>query len=126
MDYTGPERRKYLRVPATVPVNYLAIGTTRDYVRSYTEDISPGGIRLLLLKKLAIEGLLKLQLELLRNEGGLLLEARIVWIQARMSNNKFPYKAGVEFTNINMNERTYISQCIYLKTDLLNTQFIEK
>ena len=126
MDYTGPERRKYLRVPATVPVNYLVIGTEKDYVRSYTQDISPGGIGLLLLKKLSPEALLKLQLELLRNEGGILLEARLVWVQQQSNDNNFPYKAGVEFTNINMNERTYISQCIYLKTDLLNNQFIEK
>lgn len=126
MVYTGPERREFIRVTLSLPVRYSVVGAQEEYKESYTEDISTGGVRLLLKGELAVGTILKLQLELIKEEKTIrldALQARIVWVKPVFNDLEYPYKAGVEFINIDTNERLLISNCIYHRTELLKKPF---
>lgn len=126
MVYTGPERREFIRVALFLPVRYNVAGVSQEYKESYTEDISTDGMRLLFREKLAVGTLLKLQFGLLEAKKIIrfdALEARVVWIKPDPSNLEYPYKGGVEFINIDINERILISNCIYHRAELLKKPF---
>jgi len=125
MVYTGPERREFIRVQLFMPVKYSVADTQEEYIESQSEDISSGGMKLFLRKELHVGTLLKLQFELLREEKIIrfdALQARIVWMMPN-NNLEYPYKAGLEFINIDINERLHISNCIYHKAELLKKPF---
>jgi len=125
MVYIGPERREFIRVQLFMPVKYSVVDTQEEYIESQSEDISSGGIKLLLRKEFSVGTLLKLQFELLREEKIIrfdTLQARVVWVMPN-NNLEYPYKAGLEFINIDINERLRISNCIYHKAELLKKPF---
>jgi c-di-GMP-binding flagellar brake protein YcgR len=125
MVYTGPERREFIRVQLFMPVKYSVADTQEEYIESQSEDISSGGMKLLLRKKFNVGTLLKLQFELLREEKIIrfdALQARIVWVMPN-NNLEYPYKVGLEFINIDINERLRISNCIDHKAELLKKPF---
>ena len=125
MVYAGQERRQFIRVVLFIPVKYSVAEAKEEYTESQTEDISSGGMRILLRGELAVGTILKLQFELLREqrivqfEG---LQARAVWVIPN-NNLEYPYKAGLEFINIDIDERLRISNCIYHRAELLKKPF---
>ena len=126
MVYIGPERREFIRVALSLPVRYSLAGASQEYKESHTEDISTGGMRLFFRENLAIGTLLKIQLDLLKEEKIIhldALEARVVWVKSNPSNREYPYKGGVEFFNIDIDERMLISNCIYHRAELLKKPF---
>ncbi|OGX16022.1 MAG: hypothetical protein A2166_05245 [Omnitrophica WOR_2 bacterium RBG_13_41_10] len=125
MPYTGLERREFIRVALAIPVSYSVAGTHQEYQQSETEDISTGGMRILLRSELSVGTLLKLKFELLREQKLIQfqgLEARIVWVKPD-NNLEYPYKAGIQFVNVDLQESIRISNCIYYKADLLKKPF---
>lgn len=126
MVYTGPERREFIRVNLCVPVKYCLASAPGEYIESKTEDISSGGMGILLRGELPPETILNLQFELLKEERTIRfdgLQARVVWVKPDPTNLEFPYKAGIQFINIDISERLRISNCIYYRTDLLRRPF---
>jgi c-di-GMP-binding flagellar brake protein YcgR len=125
MVYTVQERREFIRVTLSLPVRYSVVGLKQGYTESHTEDISTGGLRLVLKEALAVGTLLKLELELLKEEKTVLvnLQASIVWVNPVPSNLEYPYKAGVKFIDIGIDERMFISNCIYYRAELLKKPF---
>jgi len=125
MAYMGPERREFVRVPLAIPVRYSVVDTHQEGQESETEDISTGGMRLLLRGELPVGTLLKLKFELLREQKVIqfdALEAKIVWVEPN-NNLEYPYKAGIQFINIELHESIRISNCIYYRADLLKKPF---
>ena len=125
MAYTGLERREFIRVALAIPVSYSVAGTHQEYQQSETEDISTGGMRILLRSELSVGTLLKLKFELLREQKLIQfqgLEARIVWVEPD-NNLEYPYKAGIQFVNVDLQESMRISNCIYYRADLLKRPF---
>jgi c-di-GMP-binding flagellar brake protein YcgR len=125
MGYTGPERREFIRVALAIPISYSVAGNQEEYQKSETEDISTGGMRILLRGEFPVGTLLKLKFELLREQKVIQfedLEARIVWVKPD-NNLEYPYKAGIQFVNIDLQESIRISNCIYYKAELLKKPF---
>ena len=126
MAYSGPERREFIRVPLSMAVRYSVVGTQQDCLETETEDISTGGMKLLLKGELAVGTILRLQFELLREEKSIrfdALEARVVWVMPNPNHRDYPYKAGIQFINIGINEGLLISNCIYHRAELLKKPF---
>ena len=124
MAYSGPERREYIRVALSIPIKYRT-ADSQGYVESQTEDISSGGMKILLTQQLARETILNLQFELLREEKIIQfnsMQARVVWVRP-FSNRIYPFVAGIEFVNITEDERLHISNCIYHRAELLRKPF---
>ncbi len=111
MVYRGAERRRYVRVNKSLLVTYIPIDAARKPSQSVIKNISGGGIKLPLKEELAAGALLRLELELLKEEKRLQLEARVVWVRPNPENRKFPYEGGIEFINITQAERTMLSNC---------------
>jgi c-di-GMP-binding flagellar brake protein YcgR len=125
MVYTGPERREFIRAQLFITVKYSVADTQEECFESQSEDISSGGMKILLKGELSPGTLLKLQFELLKEEKTIrfdTLQARVVWVLPN-NNLEYPYKAGLEFVNIDINERLRISNCIYHRAELLKKPF---
>lgn len=127
MVYAGPERREFIRVQLSIPLHYSVVGNLpEEYLESQTEDISTGGMRILLRGKLEPGTTLKLEFELLREQRTIRfegLEAKIVWVSPDPTNLQYPYKAGIQFVNVDIRELTRISNIIYFRADLIKKPF---
>ena len=112
--YDGQERRKYPRIPGAF-VEYCPTGEISSRRTSFTEDISPAGIRILVDEEVKINTVLSLKIFLPASKEGIEAEGRVVW--ARSSSfltveKKKHYDVGVEFTKIDENDRRRIWEYI--------------
>lgn len=100
--YTGPERRKYLRLPSRCVVKYakLSKNNLRPLVnltiKSYTKEISAAGIKFITRKKIPVRTIIEFQFKIpgiKRSIDGL---GEVVRIKARAGRKS--YNVGMKFT----------------------------
>ena len=123
MEYVGPERRRYPRIPISLPVNYSVVSNSEVELQSDTEDISGGGMRLPVKEEFGIGALLKEKLELLRKQKDISLQARVVWITPVQNDRANPFRAGLEFINIELSESALINNCLLYRINSLREAF---
>jgi c-di-GMP-binding flagellar brake protein YcgR len=124
MNQKESERRRYIRVGMQISVSYVVFDEVRESKVSIAKDISGGGMRLPLKEKLTVGTLLELQLELLKQNKTIVLEAKVVWIKPHPEDKDYPYEAGIEFLGIGAVQRSMISNYIqYLNRSELTKEY---
>jgi uncharacterized protein (TIGR02266 family) len=108
------ERRKYVRLTADVEVRYDVLDTkSHEAMQAVTRNISAGGICLIINEQLPIGTVLQLDIYLPQNQPVIKAKGKIVWISAfRMANEKERYDAGIEFIEIDEEQRKIIDKYV--------------
>jgi c-di-GMP-binding flagellar brake protein YcgR len=109
------ERRAYTRHPIRLEVHYSQIQGIEDetpFIRSYSLDISGGGLCLEINRKCSKETLLRLKfrIPISGKDEELALTGRVVRIHP--TENSIAGKAGVEFIDIDSSQREAILQFV--------------
>ena len=120
MEQEKKEKRKYYRVGLSTRVTYNVIGESEEQKHMSAKDISGGGIRIPLNENLKVGTLLNIKIEFLNKHESVSAKGKIVWIRLAFDNLEFFYEAGIEFLDLNVEQRIKISNCaIYLERNEL-------
>ncbi len=108
------ERRKYLRLEASVKVKYTVIGKPGT-IKVFSKNISAGGLALLLDEQLAIDTPLQLQIKLPDLKASIRAIAQVVWqkdFESAGVEPKVHFTTGIEFTGISDFDRFNINRYV--------------
>ena len=111
MDYGGIEKRRFIR--ARFPCNITIYTPAKHTISTHTENISAGGVRVIIQEKIEVAASVGLQIEL---KGNLIVcKGTIVWVVDKSS----PYRrgliyhdTGIEFHEIKDSDRQIIHNFI--------------
>ncbi|MDP2922385.1 MAG: PilZ domain-containing protein [Candidatus Omnitrophota bacterium] len=111
MDYNGIDKRRFIR--ARFPCR-ISIHTLHEHaISTYTENISAGGVRVIIEEKLEISSSVSLEIELKDNL--IACKGRIVWIVDKESpyhKGVIYHDTGIEFHDIKEQDRQIIHNFI--------------
>lgn len=111
MDYQGIEKRRFIR--AKFPCS-ISIHTLHEHViTTYTENISAGGVRVIIEENLEMSSTVGLEVQI--NNNIIVCKGRIVWVVNRESPYKkcvFYRDTGIEFYEIKESDRCIINDAI--------------
>ena len=108
------ERRKYMRLEASVKVKYTIIGKPGT-IKVFSKDISAGGLCLLLDEQLAVDTPLQLEIRIPDLKEPFHTIARVVWQKGFESVGAEPkahFTTGIEFTGISDFDRFNINRYV--------------
>ena len=117
--YGGPERRKYPRLPGAF-VEYFPKGEISSRKTSFTENISPAGICILVDEEIKTNTGLSLKIYLPGSKEGIEAEGRVVWCRSSSFltvEKRKHYDLGVEIMEIDENDRRRIWEYIVKNID---------
>jgi c-di-GMP-binding flagellar brake protein YcgR len=123
-DHKGPDRRKYFRVALPLLVSYTVVDVPQEIKELYAKDISGSGMRIPLIDNLAVGTLLKVELDLLKEERKIQLDAKVIWVSPVPDDRQYPYEAGIEFINVDLADRIMISNCVLYRAELLKGPYL--
>jgi len=110
-EWDGLNRRRAVR--AQVPYTIHIFSAKGKPIATYTEDLSTGGIRVVVQKKLAMSDPVDLKIyigdEFVRCPG------KVAWIKEKTSSvldGVIFYDAGIEFSGLKDSDRTLIEHCV--------------
>ncbi|MEI8349471.1 MAG: PilZ domain-containing protein [Candidatus Omnitrophota bacterium] len=111
MDYSGIEKRRFIR--ARFPCKIFIHPPHQHIISTYTENISAGGVRVIIEEHLDISTPVGLEVHM--KDGVVHCKGRIVWVVGKES----PYRKGVtysdtgiEFYEISESDRVLIKEFI--------------
>ena len=126
MQEQNPEKRHHIRVGTSILASYIVLEVYRKGKKLTSQDISGGGVRILIEERLKPGALLEVTLRLLKEDKKIILKARIVWIKPGQTDKKYSYEAGLEFINIDFAQRTRLSNYLqYLNREELLKDFFQ-
>jgi len=108
------ERRKYVRLKATVEVGYAVIGKPGE-VNVFSKNISAGGLCILSAKQLPVDTPLQLEIKIPDLKDPIPALARVVWqrqAQGPSDQSGASFETGIEFTGISDFDRFNIKRYI--------------
>jgi c-di-GMP-binding flagellar brake protein YcgR len=111
MHYNGIEKRKFVR--AKFPCKVLIYDFPEHSLLTHTENISAGGLRVLIGEKIEIGSTVGLEVYI--KEHTVECEGKIIWAVSRRSPYRkgiFYYDTGIEFYGINPEDKIYIHNII--------------
>jgi len=123
-EHKGPDRRKYFRVALPLLVSYTVVDAPQEIKELYPKDISGSGMRIPLKENLGVGTLLKVELDLLKDEKKIQLDAKVIWASPVPDDRQYPYEAGIEFINVDLADRIMISNCVLYRAELLKEPYI--
>jgi len=94
------ERRKHMRVNATLKLNVRAVGTLEFY-EAATANISEGGLMFTTSQELPVGKEIELELMLPTTLRIVRLRGRVVWNRKTESLQETTYDAGISITQVN-------------------------
>lgn len=103
------ERRRYIRLKTPIPVTYTLPETGSIY-NAFTKDISADGLRLETnAKDIKASSIVELRLDIYGAHNPVHVKGRIVWKKRLSLEDNAPYDVGVEFTEIEEdNKNTFL------------------
>jgi c-di-GMP-binding flagellar brake protein YcgR len=116
------EKRKYIRLEVPVDFKYIADG---DSVRKEvtTKDLSCEGLRFVSDGGLSEGANLELNLDIPDATNPVHVNGRVVWTKRLSTEDKSPHEVGVEFVNIEEDNKNtflkYICDLIYNQTKMM-------
>ena len=122
MNWEGQERRRFPR--AVFPCKIILSSPIRLF-SSHTENISEGGVRVLLENKLELFTTVGLEI-FLEKERPIKCKGRVVWVIEKVNPLKrecLMFDTGIEFSEISNQDREYIRNLI---TTILSQRKEEK
>jgi len=114
MIWNGRERRRFPRLPGA-SVEYSILEENTPIKTTFTENISPVGVRLLVDEEIKINALLSLKIYLPGSKDAIEAKGRIVWtrLSSFLSRGKRKhYDLGMEFVEIDESDREKIWQYV--------------
>lgn len=112
MKKQNPEKRHYIRVGASILVNYKVLDENKGEEGLTAENVSGSGMRIPVKKKLKLGTLLEVKLKFLNENKATALKAKVIWINRNRRSKKYPYEAGLEFVSIDFAQRTKLSNYV--------------
>lgn len=97
MNWDGVERRQFVRV--AFPCEISVYTTRKEIIPSRTENISTGGVRILLDKKLKTASIISMDIYGIKSEP-IICNGRVVWVFKRNRGGNTFYDTGIEFHKI--------------------------
>jgi hypothetical protein len=102
MGWDGLNRRKFPRVffPCLIKVR-----DNKDMLLTHTENISVGGVRLVLKKPLDLNTPVNVEVDLMDTGAHLRCEGKVVWSEQRKKSELIKplfYDIGIEFSNVSL------------------------
>ncbi len=88
------ERRKYLRIPFSVPVKIRPLTTLKSF-GNLSKNVSVGGIRFLSKKFLPVSSPIRMEVEISPKAAPVRFVARIVWIKSLYNDELFEVGAEI-------------------------------
>lgn len=103
------ERRRYIRLKTPISVEYTIQGTEGVY-KAVTKDISADGLRFeSYAHDLEADGIIALSLDIVGAHNPVHAKGKVVWKKKLSLEDKAPYDVGVEFTEIEEdNKNTFL------------------
>lgn len=114
MSWNSKERRKFVRIK--FPCELHAYDSKKEPISTYTENISAGGIRVLITKRLIPSSIIKLDLYGI-NDKSIICKGKILWVFRRKNpldkkNTTLYFDTGIEFYDISNDDRKAIKKLI--------------
>ncbi len=110
------ERRKYVRLKATVEVKYMVIGKPGT-IKVFSKNISAGGLCITAQEQLAAETPLQLEIKIPDLKDPIRAIARVVWQKELSEQSEGNFETGIEFTGISDFDRFNINRYVRDRTE---------
>lgn len=111
------EKRKFERLNIQTEVIYNKEAATEKEKKSFSRNISQGGICLIVYEKLEISDILKLTILLPDGIAPIQATGRVAWVKNFSIEGPFgggeKYDVGIEFIKINKEERTELEKYLF-------------
>jgi c-di-GMP-binding flagellar brake protein YcgR len=110
------EKRKFARLNIPVMVAYRALDPKEsklEKTKSFTQDISLGGVRIMISDPLPLKTPIELEIHLSENSPPLLVRGDIVWQYYSKIAGQDCYETGIEFTQIDFKDREKIKEAMF-------------
>jgi len=111
MERNNINRRRFIRME--FPYTIHIYQPQEKAISTYTENISAGGVKVVIKKKLEISSMV--DLEIYVKQKPVLCKGRIVWVKEKESNyleGAAFFDTGIEFNKINEEDRLAIKNCV--------------
>ncbi len=108
------ERRAYVRLNMTLEVDYRIKNNEEQFVSSLSQDIAPGGIRIITGESLPPGTVLDLVIKSSRNKKTCDAQGRVIW-NKKSEDKPGYYMTGIKFTNVDLSK---LAQIIINSEDL--------
>ncbi len=105
------ERRKYVRLKATVQVKYTVIGKPGE-IKVFSRDISAGGLCIVAEEKLQTDTPLQLEIKIPDLKDPIRGLGRVVWQKGFAEQPEGNFNTGIEFTGISDFDRFNINRYV--------------
>lgn len=113
-DYTGTERRKFVRIPFWFITNYRPytqnIETLKDFHQGIGRNISVGGICFEAKDRFNKDTILEIEIDMPALEHSVTVIGQIVWTYRQENTGSYAY--GLVFTKINPNDIEAVKKII--------------
>lgn len=109
--WEGKERRKFPR--AVFPCKIILASPIR-YLNSHTENLSEGGIRVLLEEKISPYSIVGIEI-FVDKEKPIRCKGRIIWVKEKINpleNVSVMYDTGIQFIEINDCDQEYLRRLV--------------
>jgi c-di-GMP-binding flagellar brake protein YcgR len=110
------EKRKVARLNIPVEITYQTGVKTKEQPsksKSFTQDISLCGARILVKEPLALKTPIELEIHLSENSPELAVHGEVVWqYYSKIAGQDF-YETGIEFTQIDFQDREKIKEAMF-------------
>ena len=113
------ERRRFIRLEASVKVKYTVIGKPGT-IKAFSKNISAGGLCLLLDVQLAVDTPLQLEIKIPDLKNPIHAIARVVWqkgFESAGAEPKVHFTTGIEFTGISDFDRFNINRYVINRSE---------
>jgi hypothetical protein len=111
MQYSGKEKRKYIR--ANFPCKIIIFPPGDYTIATHTENICAGGIKVIIEEKLPVSR--EVGLEVCLKDKTINCKGKITWVVTRGSPYRkgiFYFDTGIEFIDINDEDRNIIDNIV--------------
>jgi Tfp pilus assembly protein PilZ len=125
--WEGLNRRRFPRVMFPCLIKITKREGPPDTLLTHTENVSVGGVCVIVRRHLDIFMPIALELDLLDSEETFVCDGKVVWTVRRKATESFKpsfYDIGIEFTNIDNTNRARIEKMIAHLIKVKNTSRI--
>ena len=98
------EHREYIRLDRSLKVSYKVVDAAGDKEISFTEDISGGGLRLSLKRRVQPGAFLEVEIYLPEITKPIVVTGEVRWLDNK-DDAEYPFVVGVKFAEIDQLDR---------------------
>jgi len=116
------EKRKFPRLSIQTEVVYNKDAVAKKEKKSFTKDISQGGICLIVYEKVEVSDILELQILLPDGIKPICATGKVAWVKKFLIEGPYGggdrYDVGIEFIKINNKEKTELEKFLFTNREM--------